>query len=192
MFAVPKDASFRLHRDRDAGRQMGNAHRTVGLVDGLPARAVRELLEGTAVERYLVGWIVLAVAFCAEGVSLLQSLALTRREAAMWGESALSFLRHTSEPTLRAIVVEDTAALIGLLLAAGGLLLHQFAGLARADAIAALLIGPQFDLSYLKARPKDEGVEEARRIIHERLIVMMETGLPVAPALPAPTIAPAR
>ena len=103
--------------------------------------AVRELLAGAAVERYLVGWVVLAVAFGAEGVSLLQSLALTRREAALWGESTLSFLRQTSEPTLRAIVVEDTAALIGLVLAAGGLFLRQFAGLARADAIAALLIG---------------------------------------------------
>jgi cation diffusion facilitator family transporter len=105
------------------------------------ALAIRELLAGAAVERYLIGWIVLAVAFCAEGISLLQSLALTRREAALWGESTLSFLRQTSEPTLRAIVVEDTAALIGLLLAAGGLLLKQIAGQGRADAIAALLIG---------------------------------------------------
>jgi cation diffusion facilitator family transporter len=105
------------------------------------ALAVRELLAGAAVERYLVGWVVLAVAFAADGISLLQSLAQARREAALWGESTMSFLRHTSEPTLRAIVVEDTAALVGLALAAGGLLLHQFAGLANADAIAALLIG---------------------------------------------------
>src|SRR3989442_130629 len=105
------------------------------------ALAVRELIVGAAVERYLIGWIVLAVAFGAEGISLLQSLALTGREAALWGESTLSFLRNTSEPTLRAIVVEDTAALVGLALAAGGLLLHQVAGLAKADAIAALLIG---------------------------------------------------
>lgn len=105
------------------------------------ALAVRELLVGAAVERYLVGWIVLAVALAADGTSLLQSLALARREAAEWGESTPDFLRHTSDPTLRAIVVEDTAALIGLVLAAGGLLLHQFAGLVNADAIAALLIG---------------------------------------------------
>ena len=105
------------------------------------ALAVRELLTGGAVERYLVGWVVLAVAFAADGISLLQSLAQTRREAAEWGESPMAFLRHTSDPTLRAIVVEDTAALVGLVLAAGGLLLHQFAGLANADAIAALLIG---------------------------------------------------
>jgi len=46
-----------------------------------------------------------------------------------------------------------------------------------------VLIGPAFDLSYLKSWPKDEAVEEARKIIRERLIVMMETGLPVVPAL---------
>jgi len=105
------------------------------------ALAVRELLVGTAVERYLVAWVVLAVAFAAEGTSLLQSLAQARREAALWDGSTVDFLRHTSEPTLRAIVVEDAAALIGLGLAAVGLLLHEFAGLKNADAIAALLIG---------------------------------------------------
>jgi cation diffusion facilitator family transporter len=105
------------------------------------ALAVHELLAGAAVERYLVGWVVLAVAFAADGISLLQSLAQTRREAALWGESTTHFLRHTSEPTLRAIVVEDTAALVGIAIAAGGLLLHQVAGWANADAIAALLIG---------------------------------------------------
>jgi cation diffusion facilitator family transporter len=105
------------------------------------ALAVRELLVGTAVERYLVAWVVLAVAFAADGTSLLQSLAQTRREAALWGESTTDFLRHTSEPTMRAIVVEDGAALVGLALAAGGLLLHEFAGWKNADAMAALLIG---------------------------------------------------
>ncbi|HEY6680473.1 MAG TPA: cation diffusion facilitator family transporter, partial [Actinomycetota bacterium] len=105
------------------------------------ALAVRELLVGTAVERYLVAWVVLAVALAAEGTSLLQSLAQARREAALWNEPTVDFLRHTSEPTLRAIVVEDGAALVGLALAAVGLLLHEFAGLKNADAIAALLIG---------------------------------------------------
>jgi cation diffusion facilitator family transporter len=103
--------------------------------------AIRELLVGGAVERYLVAWIVLGVAFVADGASLLQGLAQARREAGLWGESTATFLRQTSDPTLRAIVVEDAAALAGVALAAGGLLLHQSAGLANADAIAALLIG---------------------------------------------------
>lgn len=53
-----------------------------------------------------------------------------------------------------------------------------------------VLIGPRFDLSYLKSWPRDEAVEEARRIIRERLWVMMESRLPIAPALP-PASAPA-
>ena len=44
-----------------------------------------------------------------------------------------------------------------------------------------VLIGPRFDLAYLKSWPRDEGVEEARRIIRDRLWVMMESGLPIAP-----------
>ncbi len=48
-----------------------------------------------------------------------------------------------------------------------------------------VLIGPQFDLSYLKSRPKDEGVEEARRIIRERIEVMMKARLPIAPPVTA-------
>lgn len=46
-----------------------------------------------------------------------------------------------------------------------------------------VLIGPRFDLSHLKSWPKDAAVEEARRIIRERLVVMMESGLPIAPRL---------
>jgi 1-acyl-sn-glycerol-3-phosphate acyltransferase len=47
-----------------------------------------------------------------------------------------------------------------------------------------VLIGPTFDLSYLKSRPKEEGVVEAGRIIRERLEVMMKSGLPIAPPVP--------
>lgn len=55
-----------------------------------------------------------------------------------------------------------------------------------------VLIGPQFDLHHLKSLPKDEAVKEAQRILHERLWVMMQSGLPIAPkpeaaATPAPT-----
>lgn len=59
-----------------------------------------------------------------------------------------------------------------------------------------VLIGPRFELGYLKAWPKEEGIEEARRIIRDRLWVMMESGLPIAPPVaeqirPAPEQAPA-
>jgi 1-acyl-sn-glycerol-3-phosphate acyltransferase len=49
-----------------------------------------------------------------------------------------------------------------------------------------VLIGPRFDLSYLKSWPRDDGVEEARRIIRERIWVMVESGLPIAPPTSEP------
>lgn len=56
-----------------------------------------------------------------------------------------------------------------------------------------VLIGPRFDLGYLKSRPKDEGLAEAQRIIREHILVMMVSGLPIAPpvAPPAEAGAPA-
>jgi cation diffusion facilitator family transporter len=103
--------------------------------------AVNQLISGTAVDQFVVGWIVLAVAFASDGTALFVSVATARREAALWGQSTASFLRQTSDPTLRALVVEDTAALVGLALAGGGLFLHQVVGWTTADAIASLLIG---------------------------------------------------
>jgi cation diffusion facilitator family transporter len=105
------------------------------------ALAIHELQSASGVDRFLVGWIVLAVAFVADGISLLASVATTRREAALWDLPVVRFLRRTSDPTLRALVVEDTAALIGVGLAAAALFLHQVLGWTNADAIASLLIG---------------------------------------------------
>jgi cation diffusion facilitator family transporter len=105
------------------------------------ALAIRELQTQSGVDEFLVAWIVLAIAFAADGASLLASLATTRREAARWDVSVVTFLRTTSDPTLRALVVEDSAALIGVVLAATGLFLHQAVGWTNADAISALLIG---------------------------------------------------
>jgi divalent metal cation (Fe/Co/Zn/Cd) transporter len=93
------------------------------------------------VASFPAAWIVLAVALVADGTSLAMGLRVARREAALWKLGTGSFLRITSEPSIRAVVVEDAAAVAGVLIAAAGLLLHQVAGLESADGVAALLIG---------------------------------------------------
>jgi cation diffusion facilitator family transporter len=103
--------------------------------------AINDLVNGNVVTDALVAWLVLGVAALADGTALLQTLRQARREAAVWGLPTLSYLRHTSEPTLRALAVEDTAALVGLALASMGLLVHELGGPASSDAIASLLIG---------------------------------------------------
>jgi divalent metal cation (Fe/Co/Zn/Cd) transporter len=50
-------------------------------------------------------------------------------------------LLRSSDPIVRAIIVEDSAALIGLLLAAAGLLIRELTGSSMPDTIASLLIG---------------------------------------------------
>jgi len=89
----------------------------------------------------LASWIVLAVSFAADGTSWLQSIGQARREARERGRNVWRHLIRSSEPLVRAIVVEDTAGLIGLVIAAVGLLLRDVLRNDTPDAIASLLIG---------------------------------------------------
>ncbi|MGI5188639.1 cation diffusion facilitator family transporter [Promicromonospora sp. CA-289599] len=90
---------------------------------------------------YTVGYIVLAVAFCLEGVSFLQAYRRTRKEARALGRDLLDHALATSDPTLRAVLAEDAAALVGLAIAAGGMALHQVTGDGRYDALGSILVG---------------------------------------------------
>src|SRR5438270_3967359 len=106
------------------------------------AIAVRQLaLGGMVTEHATAAWIVLGVAFVGDGVSLVQSLRQARNDANERGWSVRLHLQRSSDPTVRAVVIEDSAGLIGVAIAAVGLLLSHHLGSGRPDAIASLLIG---------------------------------------------------
>lgn len=90
---------------------------------------------------YLVGYIVLAVAFVLEGTSFLQSVRQTRVNARRWSLHPLTYVAQTSDTTLRAVFAEDAAALIGIIVAAVGMATHQITGNAAFDAIGSIAIG---------------------------------------------------
>jgi len=92
-------------------------------------------------EDYLVAYVVLAVAFVLESVSLIQAVRQLRTEANRFDRDLLSHVLETSDPTTRAVFAEDTAALIGIVLAALGIGLHQATGNAAWDAIGSILVG---------------------------------------------------
>ncbi|WP_348787633.1 cation diffusion facilitator family transporter [Leifsonia sp. NPDC080035] len=90
---------------------------------------------------YLINYIVLAVAFVFEGVSFMQSYRQAHALADERGTSTVEHVLSTSNPTLRAVFAEDAAALIGLLIAFLGVLLHELTGNAVFDALGSILVG---------------------------------------------------
>ncbi|MFB9746987.1 cation diffusion facilitator family transporter [Leifsonia shinshuensis] len=90
---------------------------------------------------YLINYIVLAVAFVFESFSFVQSYGQARSRAAERDTGTLEHILSTSNPTLRAVVAEDAAALIGLVIAFFGVLLHELTGNAVFDAVGSILVG---------------------------------------------------
>jgi cation diffusion facilitator family transporter len=89
----------------------------------------------------LVAYIVLAVAFGLESISWLQAVRQVRREAAEQGRTLANHLRHSDDPTSKTVLYEDSAALIGLLLAFAGVGLHHLTGSSVWDGVASVAIG---------------------------------------------------
>ncbi|MCT1460095.1 cation diffusion facilitator family transporter [Aestuariimicrobium sp. p3-SID1156] len=92
-------------------------------------------------EDYTISYIVLAIAFVLEGISFAQAVRQTRTAAQRANLRPLRFIMDTSQTTLRAVFFEDFAALLGILLAGGGLWAHQLTGNAVYDAIGSILVG---------------------------------------------------
>ncbi|HTR03935.1 MAG TPA: cation diffusion facilitator family transporter [Thermoanaerobaculia bacterium] len=116
--------------------------------------AIARLRSPHAVEDASWAWIVLAVSFVADGSSWLQALRQARHQAKDYGLTVRRYLARASDPVVRAVLVEDSAALIGLILAAAGLGASQWTGRGYPDSIASLLIGVLLAVTaFALARP---------------------------------------
>jgi cation diffusion facilitator family transporter len=102
---------------------------------------VQELVRPEAATNFAVGYAVLAVSFVLEGVSFLRSVRQAKPAAQLMERDLIEQVMATSDPTLRAVFAEDSAALIGLVIAAAGLGAHQLTGSAAPDAVGSILIG---------------------------------------------------
>jgi cation diffusion facilitator family transporter len=104
---------------------------------------VSELMHGEEEQGgdYAPAYVTLAIAFVLESISFLQAFRQLRREARGLDRDLLSHALETSDPTVRAVFAEDAAALVGILIAAIGIALHQFTGVVAWDAMGSILIG---------------------------------------------------
>jgi len=98
----------------------------------------------------LVSYVVLGVSFVLEGVSWLRGLKQVRGEAREQQLSLRRFLRANDDPTATTVVYEDSAALVGLVLAAVGITLHELTGSGVWDGVASLLIAALLALVALR------------------------------------------
>jgi len=82
---------------------------------------------------------VIGIALVAEGASW--AIALRELLPKFKTDGILSTIRETKDPTVVTVLLEDSAALIGLLFALGGVWLSQMTGSPVYDGIASILIG---------------------------------------------------
>ncbi|HEY0449030.1 cation diffusion facilitator family transporter [Actinophytocola sp.] len=88
-----------------------------------------------------LGYAVLGAAFVLEGISWTRAVKQVRSESAAENRKLAEYLRMSDDPTVKTVFFEDSAALVGLLLAFGGLALHDVTGSAFWDGLASVLIG---------------------------------------------------
>lgn len=96
---------------------------------------------GEAQSTSLLSYLVLAAAFLLEGTSWLRSLLQVRCEAKSENRPLWTYLRLIDDPTPKTVLFEDSAALVGLLLAFAGIGLHQLTGSEVWDGAASIAIG---------------------------------------------------
>ena len=100
--------------------------------------AVDKLRHPTEHRSFVVAYAVLGGAFVFEAISLSVALHALRKvtTGSIW-----SYFRETRDPTLATVVLEDTAAMTSIVVAAGGLALSQATGAPAWDAAASGVIG---------------------------------------------------
>jgi cation diffusion facilitator family transporter len=103
---------------------------------------VHTLLRGESSQGgLLINYVVLAVAFVAEGSSWLKAFVQVKGQARRVGRPLLTHVRASKDPTVKTVLSEDTVAVLGLGFAAAGITLHAVTGQAWWDGIAAVAIG---------------------------------------------------
>ena len=102
---------------------------------------ISELRSESEETSFVVNYAVLGIAFLLESTSFVQASRQVHGASRRFGMHPLRYVAETSNPTLRAVFFEDFSALLGILVAAAGIGLHQLSGDPLYDALASIAIG---------------------------------------------------
>jgi zinc transporter 9 len=112
-------------------------------------RGAEQLWAPEALSHMHAGLIVLLVSLAAEGVSLMVGLSAVKASARSAGGSIWRYIQIGPDPMGVAVVLEDAAAVIGVLVALLGLGLTELTGNPAWDGAASILIGFLLGLSAI-------------------------------------------
>jgi cation diffusion facilitator family transporter len=99
------------------------------------------LQRGAGHHGVLPAYVALALSAAAEGISLLRAVRQSRAQARDRGVPLLEHVRTSPDTTVKTALFEDSAAILGLLLALAGLVLRQLTGMEVFDAASSMAIG---------------------------------------------------
>jgi cation diffusion facilitator family transporter len=102
---------------------------------------IKAIFEPEELTSLLIAYVVLGISFVFESVSWLKAVRQLKGEAQEQDRSTVEHLRQTTDPTAKTVAFEDTAALIGIVLAAVGITLHAVTGQSFWDGAASVAIG---------------------------------------------------
>ena len=102
---------------------------------------IRAILAPEELTSLVIAYVVLGISFVFEGTSWLRAVKQVHGEAKAQGRDTIAHLRNTPDPTAKTVAFEDSAALIGILLAAAGVTLHAVTGQGFWDGAASVAIG---------------------------------------------------
>jgi cation diffusion facilitator family transporter len=108
---------------------------------------VSRLLSGGTIDNPLLSLVVLGVSFLFEGTSWIVAVRHFRERKGK--QSYYEAFRRSKDPTVFTVLIEDSAALVGIVIALAGLLLSVHLGSARYDAIASIGIGMLLTVSAM-------------------------------------------
>jgi cation diffusion facilitator family transporter len=126
---------------------------------------INHLRHPVMLESPIVSYIVIAIGVLVEGASLV--IAVKHFNQAKGASSAYGFIRASKDPSLFTVVFEDSAAVLGLLIAFVGIMLSDITGNPIFDGLASILIGLLLMIVafFLARESKDllvgEGVDKA-------------------------------
>jgi len=142
-------------------------------------QGVSKLIEGGGESgHYALTYAVLGIAFVLEGVSWTQAVRQLRADARNTNRRFKDELWATSDPSATTVFLEDTGALIGLLIAATGIGLSQVTGHHYWDPIASIVIGMLLaGIAYLLGRENRSLIigEAADPRLRESIVSLMRS-----------------